>query len=239
VGASSNTLPDRGAAARSVAPETPTLLPRIHLARGLIVVPSDPESPPVPAVDGSGEPVDVFDVADSLFRQYPGIYVVDLDGVLHGRPQFDLLQEIPHGHEMWVEAGPRSVDQVMDVLVAGGTMAVVPAATDRAWREIPSILQITDRFVVEVPSPGPRALGAPDPLDPRIRTRQAFALRVPGVMLSAPETGVDWGLVRELAPTGPVYVNGGFAPEEGPRLTEAGARGGIFEPRDLFEQWKT
>ncbi len=221
-------------------PASAFLLPRVYLNRGYLVVPEGEDL--APATDASGEPLDIFDVADSFFGRYHGIYVVDLDGVRSGRPQFDLLQEISRGQEMWVDAGPRNADQVMDVLVAGATRAVVSTRTLGGLDEIPGILQITGDFALELPvREGQVVFRRPreNVRDPRSTVEAAFSEGVPTVLLDLSEPPVDWELVRGLTGRGALYVSGNFGPEAEGMLRSAGARGGVFAPRDLLRTWKT
>ncbi len=216
------------------------LLPRVYLHRGYLVLPEGEEF--APATDANGEPLDIFDVADSFFGRYHGIYVVDLDGVQSGRPQFDLLQEISRGQEMWVDAGPRNADQVMDVLVAGATRAVVSTRTLGGLDEIPGILQITGEFALELPVRGGEVVfrrPRDQVRDPRSTVEAAFSGGVPTVLLELSDQPVDWELVQGLTERGAVYVGGSFGPEAEGRLRGAGARGGVFAPRDTLRTWKT
>jgi hypothetical protein len=221
-------------------PSEAFLLPRLYLHRGYLVLP-DGEDLPL-ARDPAGEPLDIFDVADAFFGRYHGIYVVDLDGVRSGRPQFDLLQEISRGQEMWVDAGPRNADQVMDVLVAGATRAVVSTRTLGGLEEIPAIVQITGDFALEIPiregevlfrRPGNQSR------DPRGTVEASFAGGVPVVLLELSDQPVDWAFVRSITERGAIYVNGAFGPEVEGMLRSAGARGGVFTPRDGLKAWRT
>ncbi len=222
------------------APPGAFLLPRLYLHRGYLVLPDGEELPP--ATDAAGEPLDIFDVADAFFGRYHGIYVVDIDGVRYGRPQFDLLQEISRGQEMWVDAGPRNADQVMDVIVAGATRAVVSTRTLGGLDEIPAILQITGDFALELPiREGEVVFRRPrnQARDPRSAVEESFAGGVPAVLLEVSDRTVDWAFVRSITERGAVYVNGSFGPEAEGALRSAGARGGVFTPRDVLRTWKT
>jgi phosphoribosylformimino-5-aminoimidazole carboxamide ribonucleotide (ProFAR) isomerase len=187
----------------------------------------------VPARDTTGGAEDLFDFADHLIEQYGRMYVVDLEGLSRNRPQLDYLQELARSGEMWVEAGVRRADEVIDVLVTGAARAVISTGyllgfreLRRAWRFSPDVL-----FAIEVANGSIRPRGNDwDGQDPSQVATTARALGLPGIVLTARSGPADWGLVRSLAAGGPVWVGGGFTLSQLDELQRSGAAGGIFEP---------
>ncbi len=207
----------------------PVLMPCLMLRRGRVYRPG-PDGP-VLAVRAAGAPFDVFDVLDVLTPQYSQLYMVDLDGLERNDPQLEYIQEISRETTLWVDAGPRSADGAIDILVAGAERAVLsssyldgPRELRRAWRlstEVVFEIEIADRG----PAPVDAAWGAPDVVG------LAAAARAAGpdtVILSPRGEDPDWSLVRSVSVHGPTWVDGTFAPTDSRRLVEAGAAGGIF-----------
>ncbi|MCI4351518.1 MAG: HisA/HisF-related TIM barrel protein [Thermoplasmata archaeon] len=207
------------------------LLPTLLLGKGKVMVPG-PDGP-VAARGTDDALLDVFETADGLAEQYGGLYVVDLDGIEHGAPQLDFLQEIARGLELWVDAGPKNAGEVADILVAGATRAVIstarvrsPVEVRRAWRLSPELA-----FEIETGPGGVLARHAPwVGADPLAIAREVREIGLTDVVLSPREGPVDWSLVRRLAEGGPTWVDGVFELGEERELTAAGARGGIFHP---------
>ncbi len=217
-------------------PSSPSLLPCVLLRKGKVCLPS--EEGPVDALSPSGTPYDPFDVVDRLVRSYPVIYVVDLDGIERGEPQLDYLQELAREATVWVDAGVRNADQAIDVLVAGAAKAVLSSATlegpkevRRAWR-----LSTDVAFELEIGRSGPRLRGDWSATDAVSVVAQVRETGVSEIVLSPREIDVDWSLVRTIASSGPVWVNGSFVPADAARLSETGASGGIFHLDGLLRE---
>lgn len=173
---------------------------------------------------------------DRLVSQFPIIYVVDLDGIERGDPQLDYLQELSREATVWADAGVRTADQAIDVLVAGAARAVLSSATLGGPRELRRAWKLSSELIFEIETTvqGTRLRGdwpTSDPVGIADLVRQAGLSEV---VLSPREIDVDWALVRTIAATGPVWVNGSFSTGDAPRLAENGASGGIFHLNGLL-----
>ena len=214
----------------------PVLVPNLYLDSGRIVLPGVEEFEPV--LDDAGKLIDPFDVADRLAAKFGRFCVVDLEGLRRNRPQLDYLQELSRSGELWVDAGVRTGEQMIDVLVTGARRAVLstayllgPRELKRAWRLSPEIL-----FAVEIEGLVVRSRGnewdgqsAPDAV------ANARGVGVVDVILRSRGTPIDWALVRRLAQEGPLWVGGDSQPGIESRLESAGATGGLFDaPRGIL-----
>jgi hypothetical protein len=72
-------------------------------------------------LDGKdGEPLSL----DALFSQVEKdslLYVLDLDGLEHNNPNLELYQHLTEQCTLWIDDGPRRIDDVMDTIMAGAT----------------------------------------------------------------------------------------------------------------------
>lgn len=57
--------------------------------------------------------------------EFKRIYILDLDGIEKGRPNFDIYQDLPTTIDLWVDNGPRNVGDVFDSLLAGATDSTI------------------------------------------------------------------------------------------------------------------
>ena len=83
---------------------------------------------------------------DDLFKRVEKdamLYVLDLDGIEHYNANFDLYQKLTEHCILWIDNGPRRIDDVMDTIMAGATTITVRTGL---WSEVdvPGILEITD-----------------------------------------------------------------------------------------------
>lgn len=216
--------------------------PCIFLEHGAIVFPEADLERNVRLEGPDGEPVDVFDAVDHLLALYHRIYVVDVEGVHYQRPQFEYLQELTRGQEMWVDAGCRDADQMMDVLVAGATKAVISTATLADAREISRSLKLSSQVVLDVFSEEGKIVSN----DPGLRGASVEELvgaarerGIREVILSSREPKVDWPLVRRVAEGGPTYVGGPLLSPSPSEVSEAGAQAAIFPAKGVLSRWMT
>jgi phosphoribosylformimino-5-aminoimidazole carboxamide ribonucleotide (ProFAR) isomerase len=206
----------------------PIVLPLIYLEKGRVVRPA--KGGFAVERDSAGEPVDVFDITDDLFSRFHSLYLIDVDGILSNRPQLDYLQEISRGQEVWVEAGPRVADQVIDVLVAGATRAVLSTDTISSVQlEVKHTLALTDEVALAIPA----SSGNVESLDKSLNGRrvdevfeQALSWGVGHFVLTPPAEG--WETMAELSKRGKVFVKG-VRPEEMESLRASGAAGAVME----------
>ncbi|MHB8352065.1 MAG: HisA/HisF-related TIM barrel protein [Thermoplasmata archaeon] len=195
---------------------------------GRVQLPGD--EGPVDALLPDGSRVDLFDFTDYLAERFRRIYLVDLGGINHDRPQLDYIQEITRDTDVWVDGGIGSPDAVIDILVAGARRAVVSTRRLQGPEEVGRILRLTPEIAVEIEVDGSGALitrgswgEGPRPVIEGLRSRG-----VTDIILSPRPGPVDWSLARTLAPGGPLWIDGSFSAEDSPRLADCGASGGFF-----------
>jgi phosphoribosylformimino-5-aminoimidazole carboxamide ribonucleotide (ProFAR) isomerase len=217
------------AVSQATGPRSPALVPAFGIQRGRVVDLSEDTHPVLR--DAAGDEVDVFDVADELFQKYGRALLVDLDGTRRNRPQLEFVGEIGRQKELWVEAGARRAEDVMDILVAGASRAVLSTAQVLDRREISRALRLSSAVMLEiisdrgsVVSPDPQLAQAPL----ADLAREGMSRGAAGIILSSPGAHVDWSLVQRLSPEVPLYVGRPFQLREARNLSQAGAEGGIF-----------
>jgi hypothetical protein len=206
----------------------PIVLPLLYLQKGQVVRPG--KNGYVVTRNEEGEPVDVFDFTDDLFARYHRTYMIDVDGVVGNHPQLDYLQEISRGQEVWVEAGPRVADQVIDVLVAGATRAILSTDTISSVQiEVRHTFALTDEIALAIASSSGKVIS----IDKEINGRpvdevfeEALGWGVTSFILMAP--GGGWETMAELSKRASVFVKG-VRPEEMESLRASGAAGAVME----------
>jgi hypothetical protein len=213
-------------------------MPCLLLRKGQVCVPG--ADGPVVAVSPDGPPFDPFDVVDRLAKDYPLVYVADLDGIEHQEPQLDYLQEISRDVTIWVDGGVRTAEQAIDILVAGARRAVLSSAYLRGPRQLKRAWRLSTELVFELEfesghlALADRSWETEDPLEIVRIVRETGPDHV---VVSPRETDPDWTLVARVAAGGPTWVNGSFHPRELPQLAAAHAAGGIFHIDELLNRW--
>ncbi len=210
------------------------LMPCLQLRRGQVCVPG-PNGPEA-ARSAAGEPLDPFDVADRLARDYPLVYLLDVDAVEGSQPQLDYLQEIARDVPLWVNAGVRTSDQAIDALVTGARRAVLSNAILQGPSELRKAWRLSSELVFEIELEAGVPVGADtwEATDASALARAVRAIGPDHIILSPRGAEPDWGQVRQVAAAGPTWVGGTFSLHDAATLGESGAAGGIFQIGELL-----
>ncbi|MCI4331794.1 MAG: HisA/HisF-related TIM barrel protein [Thermoplasmata archaeon] len=205
------------------------LVPILMIGKGQVYLPGP--TGPVVAKTATGTPLDLLDLADRLAEKFKRVYVVDLDGLRDDKAQLDYLQELSRDLELWVDAGIRTGDQAIDILVAGATRAVLSTAYLRGHREVQRAWKLSQELAFEIEIRGGNVFAADHDwrgMDPTAIATSIRELGVSEVILSPREEPVDWRLTGALAAMGSLWVDGTFERSEEAQLSSSKASGAFF-----------
>jgi len=231
----------KDAASASGASAGPGLMPCLLLRKGQVCLPG-PDGPVV-AHSADGAPFDPFDVVDRLSSDYSMVYLVDLDGIEHGDPQLDYLQEIARECTLWVDGGVRTAEQAIDILITGARRAVLSSAYLRGVRQLKRAWKLSAELVVELEFDEDGNLLASDPTwgttDAVEFARIVREIGPDHLVVSPRERDPGWTMVAQIAHGGPTWVDGSFQVRDRAHLSEAHAAGGIFHIDEILLHWNS
>jgi hypothetical protein len=94
------------------------------------------------------------------------LYVLDADGIDHDNPDLELYQQLTEHCVLWVDDGPRRIDDVMDTIMAGATNLTI---RPDHWPEasIDEIFDLTDGEVFYALTLGQKYQFQPSTLAPQ------------------------------------------------------------------------
>ena len=175
---------------------------------------------------------DIWPVLDQALDAHGKALLWDMDGIETNRPQLDLLRRF-EGLGLWVDAGVRYADGVIDVLVAGADKAVVGTKSLWGLEELQEAFRLTENLLLQIDFNGKilhpgRAEIEPVPQDLARWVRDHGGDTILFMTADAP---IDLAAVKSLASEIRVYAGVATA-EQVPALKEAGAAGAIV---DLWE----
>jgi len=84
----------------------------------------------------------VRDVAKHLPKDAP-LYLLDTDGIATNRPNYNTYQRLSSQADLWIDAGPRDINDLVDLVMAGAT-AIIIRPTLWPNPDINAILDVTD-----------------------------------------------------------------------------------------------
>ncbi|HTD81784.1 MAG TPA: HisA/HisF-related TIM barrel protein, partial [Thermoplasmata archaeon] len=89
---------------------------------------------------------EVVEPLDNALQEFGRVLLWDLGGIERNRPNLEILRRF-EGESLWVDAGVRIADSVIDVLIAGAERAVVGTKTLRALEEFDDARELTENLV--------------------------------------------------------------------------------------------
>jgi hypothetical protein len=71
------------------------------------------------------------------------LYVLDYDGINNNNPNLELYQRLTEHCTLWIDDGPRRIDDVMDTIMSGATNLTLRT---EFWPDVdvPGVLELTD-----------------------------------------------------------------------------------------------
>ena len=113
----------------------PAILPRL-VVRGAAAL----------SWEGAVPWAEVVEPLDNALQEFGRVLVWDLGGIERNRPNLEILKRF-EGESLWVDAGVRVADSVIDVLVAGAERVVVGTKTLRGLAELDEARELTENLV--------------------------------------------------------------------------------------------
>jgi len=175
---------------------------------------------------------EIWPVLDAALDTHGKALLWDMDGIETNRPQLDLLRRF-EGLGLWVDAGVRYADGVIDVLVAGADKAVVGTKSLWGLEELQEAFRLTENLLLQIDfdgkilHPGRAAIEpAPQDLARWVRDHGGDT-----ILFMTAESVLDLAAVKALASEVRVYA-GVASLAQVPALQETGAAGAIV---DLWE----
>ena len=92
-----------------------------------------------------GEPMSIKDILDKV-KADEEIYILDGDGIEENRPEFSVYQDLSERYTIWVDAGPRILDDVVDV-VMGGASIIILREKMFLVSDLPDVKEFTDCLI--------------------------------------------------------------------------------------------
>ena len=71
------------------------------------------------------------------------LYVVDYDGIDENEPNIELLQELSEEYILWVDTGPRNIEDLVDAVITGASMVTLD---DTIWPniDVPAVKDVVE-----------------------------------------------------------------------------------------------
>lgn len=135
------------------------VIPVVFISKRELVYPEVRGYEPLVINDEQPEPVGFL---SQLSKRFDAILVRDLDGITANRPQIELIQKICSKNRIWLDAGVKFADGIIDLLVAGADTIILTTAKLFGLRELEDAFEMSENIIFEV-NYDERGVLSPDP----------------------------------------------------------------------------
>jgi len=112
------------------------------------------------------EPISIKNILEQV-KADEEVYILDDDGIEGNRPDFSIYQSLSEHYSIWVDAGPRILDDVVDVVMGGATNVVIRENLFVS-KDLPEVKEFTDCLIysyVDLQKDEPRFLSMSSYID--------------------------------------------------------------------------
>lgn len=89
-------------------------------------------------------------LAQGLFEHYNVIHILDVDGYLNESAHLSFIQKTCEMGELWVDAGSRIGDGVIDLMMAGAAQAVICTKAIGGLREVVNAYELSEDLIFQI-----------------------------------------------------------------------------------------
>ena len=195
--------------------------------------------------DDDGDPIPPKEFVEELVKRHGQIvYIMDIDGIERNRPQYDVLKALSKVAEIWVDAGSRSGEALIDIFTTGAEKTVISTKVMEGLGDIDAAAEISDKLMLCIDY-NRRILA---------RNEEVGRMTPQGLADLARRKGIrdvvlaDYGRKRKmelnrdviysLVRTGAnIYVGGRVRKKDRKALYDMGATGGLLDMMAIIKKW--
>lgn len=123
-------------------------IPAINLFKGIPVIKGTEGYEPLE--DKDGNKIDIHELIDELKERFDRVLITDINGINRDKPQLELSRELSTKMKLWIDAGSRSRDGAIDVIVAGAERVVLGTKTLIDLGELEKALELSENVVLGI-----------------------------------------------------------------------------------------
>ncbi|UCG70982.1 MAG: hypothetical protein JSV09_08300 [Thermoplasmata archaeon] len=124
------------------------IIPAINIFKGVPIIKKTEGYEPLQ--DKEGKDTNIQAVMNELKEHFHKMFITDINGIIRDRPQLEFLRSISTKMELWVDAGSRSRDGAIDVLVAGAGKVVLSTKTLGNLKELEKAVELSENVVLQI-----------------------------------------------------------------------------------------
>jgi len=133
---------------KSTAERKLDVVPTISVKDGEVVVVRKKRYERLEDEDGSALEPAMF--VEQVLKQYERALLVDINGIEHNRPQVDLIQDIAELGEVWLDAGTRHAEGIIDILVCGVEAVVLGTKTIAGVDQLTAAFEMSENIYLSI-----------------------------------------------------------------------------------------
>lgn|GEM_PF-4818956 len=78
------------------------------------------------ATNKDGKIIEIDELASHFSKKFEKLLIIDVNGVLKNKPQIKLLKSLAEDNTIWLDAGIRDIEGIIDALLTGADNVILP-----------------------------------------------------------------------------------------------------------------
>lgn len=124
------------------------IIPAINLFKGLPVIRETDGYKPL--LDSNEKKMDTHELIDELKARFNKVLITDINGISRDKPQLELFRNISTKIKLWIDAGSRTRDGAIDILVAGAEKVVLGTKTLSSLEELEKVVELSENVILGI-----------------------------------------------------------------------------------------
>ena len=124
------------------------IIPAVNLFKGMPMVKVNDGYEPL--MDSDGGELNIKDLISQLKGRFEKLLFTDINGINRDKPQLNIIRSSSSEMELWVDAGSRYGDGVIDILVAGAHKVVLATKTLRNLDELDNAANLSENIILGI-----------------------------------------------------------------------------------------
>lgn len=124
------------------------IIPAVNVYKGTPMIRGEEGYEPMR--DDDKENLKIQELFNELSKRYDKALITDLNGINKDRPQLELLKDLSSKMELFVDAGLRYADGLIDILITGAEKVVLGTKTLRNLEELEDAVELTENVILGI-----------------------------------------------------------------------------------------
>jgi uncharacterized protein related to proFAR isomerase len=97
-----------------------------------------------------GRTIDIDDLASDLSKKFEKFMIADINGIVKNKPQMKLLKSLAEDNMIWLDAGIRDTEGVIDALLTGADKVIMSTKTIHDFEDLKVAYEFSENILPSI-----------------------------------------------------------------------------------------